>query len=584
MINIKENEKLNTLNHSCAHLLAHAVKNLYPNAKFWVGPVIEEGFYYDIDLDDESISEETLEKISKEMKKIAKNDRLIKRIELSKEEALELFKDDPYKIDLIENMPEDEIISAYKQDDFIDLCRGPHVNSTKLLKNFKLLKVSGAYYKGDSNNKVLQRIYGICFDNPEDLEEHLKELEEAKERDHRKIGKDLEIYMTDDLVGRGLPMFLPNGYIIWQELENYIKEKERKLDYNHVKTPCLGNVELYKTSGHWDHYKDDMFPSMKLDNEEFVLRPMNCPHHMMIFKNKLHSYKELPIKIGEIAPDFRYEASGALKGIERARHFCQNDAHLFVTLDQIKDQFKEVVDLILEVYKDFNITNYHFELSLRDPEDKVKYYQDDKMWDEAENMLRKVLNGIGIEYTEKIGEAAFYGPKLDVQIRPAVGNEVTLSTCQLDFCLPQKFDLTYIDKDGEKKTPVVIHRAILGSLDRFIAYLLEETKGALPLWLSPVQVNVIPVNNKYHLDYAKEIYELLREKNIRVNLDARDEKLGYKMRESVTHKNPYALIIGQNEVDTNTISYRKYGTDETVNIDKNEFIDLIKKQIETKEF
>lgn len=584
MINIKENEKLNTLNHSCAHLLAHAVKNLYPNAKFWVGPVIEEGFYYDIDLDDESISEETLEKISKEMKKIAKNDRLIKRIELSKEEALELFKDDPYKIDLIENMPEDEIISGYKQDDFIDLCRGPHVNSTKLLKNFKLLKVSGAYYKGDSNNKVLQRIYGICFDNPEDLEEHLKELEEAKERDHRKIGKDLEIYMTDDLVGRGLPMFLPNGYIIWQELENYIKEKERKLDYNHVKTPCLGNVELYKTSGHWDHYKDDMFPSMKLDNEEFVLRPMNCPHHMMIFKNKLHSYKELPIKIGEIAPDFRYEASGALKGIERARHFCQNDAHLFVTLDQIKDQFKEVVDLILEVYKDFNITNYHFELSLRDPEDKVKYYQDDKMWDEAENMLRKVLNEIGIEYTEKIGEAAFYGPKLDVQIRPAVGNEVTLSTCQLDFCLPQKFDLTYIDKDGEKKTPVVIHRAILGSLDRFIAYLLEETKGALPLWLSPVQVNVIPVNNKYHLDYAKEIYELLREKNIRVNLDDRDEKLGYKMRESVTHKNPYALIIGQNEVDTNTISYRKYGTEETVNIDKDEFIDLIKKQVETKEF
>lgn len=584
MINIKEDEKLNTLNHSCAHLLAHAVKNLYPNAKFWVGPVIEEGFYYDIDLGDESISEEDLERISKEMKKIAKNDRLIKRIELSKEEALDMFKDDPYKIDLIENMPKDEIISAYKQDDFIDLCRGPHVNSTKLLKNFKLLKVSGAYYKGDSNNKVLQRIYGVCFDNPEDLENHLERLEEAKERDHRKIGKDLEIYMTDDLVGRGLPMFLPNGYIIWQELENYIKEKERKLDYNHVKTPCLGNVELYKTSGHWDHYKDDMFPSMKLDNEEFVLRPMNCPHHMMIFKSKLHSYKELPIKIGEIAPDFRYEASGALKGIERARHFCQNDAHLFVTLDQIKDQFKEVVDLILDVYKDFNITDYHFELSLRDPEDKVKYYQDDKMWDEAENMLRKVLNEIGIEYTEKIGEAAFYGPKLDVQIRPAVGNEVTLSTCQLDFCLPQKFDLTYIDKDGEKKTPVVIHRAILGSLDRFIAYLLEETKGALPLWLSPVQVNVIPVNNKYHLDYAKELYELLKENNIRVNLDDRDEKLGYKMRESVTHKNPYALIIGQNEVDTNTISYRKYGTEETVNMSKDEFIELIKKQIETKEF
>ncbi len=582
MINIKENENLSVLNHSCAHLLAHAVKHLYPNAKFWVGPVISEGFYYDIDLGDIVITEEDLDKITREMKKIAKSDKLIKREELSKKEALDMFKDDPYKIDLIENMPDDEIISAYRQDDFIDLCRGPHVKSTKLLKNFKLLKVSGAYYKGDSKNKVLQRIYGICFENEEDLENHLKALEEAKERDHRKLGKELGIFMTDDLVGKGLPMFLPNGYIIWEELETYIKNKEKKLGYKHVRTPSLGNTDLYKISGHWEHYKDDMFPAMKIDNEEFVLRPMNCPHHMMIFKNSLHSYKDLPIKIGEIAPDFRYEASGALKGIERTRHFCQNDAHLFVTLDQIKDEFKEVVDLILEVYNDFNITNYHFELSLRDPLDKVKYYPDDKMWDEAENMLRKVLNEIGIDYEEKIGEAAFYGPKLDVQVKPAVGNEITLSTCQLDFCLPQKFELTYIDSNGEKQTPVVIHRAILGSIDRFIAYLIEETKGAFPLWLAPVQINIIPVNNEYHLEYSENLYELLKSHGFRVNLDSRDEKLGYRMRESVTKKIPYALIIGDKERDSSSISYRKYGTNDTVNISKEEFITMLNKQIEDK--
>lgn len=582
MINIKEDERLSVLNHSCAHLLAQAVKHLYPNAKFWVGPVISEGFYYDIDLGEDVIKEEDLEKISKEMKKLAKDGKRIYREELSREEALEKFKDDPYKVDIINELPTDEVISCYTQGDFTDLCRGPHASSVKECKNFKLLKVSGSYYKGDSNNKVLQRIYGICFDNNEDLEKHLQALEEAKERDHRKIGKELEIYMTDDLVGKGLPMFLPNGYIIWQELENYIKQKEVKLGYNHVKTPCLGNVELYKISGHWDHYKDDMFPAMELDDEQFVLRPMNCPHHMMIFKNKLHSYRELPIKIGEIAPDFRFEASGALKGIERARHFCQNDAHLFVTLEQIKDEFKEVVDLILDVYKDFDITDYHFELSLRDPEDKVKYYPDDEMWDKAENMLRKVLDEIGLDYTEKIGEAAFYGPKLDVQIKPAVGNEVTLSTCQLDFCLPQKFELTYIDKDGSKKTPVVIHRAILGSLDRFIAYLLEETKGALPLWLSPTQVNIIPVNNEYHLEYSKELFELLKGNGIRVSLDSRDEKLGYRMRESVTSKIPFALIIGDNEKDNKTISYRKYGSNETTTVSQDEFISLLKQTIKDK--
>lgn len=581
MINIKEDEKLSILNHSCAHLMAHAIKHLYPNVKFWVGPAIKEGFYYDIDLD-EKINEEDLEKITKEMKKIVKSDKLIKRVELSKEEALETFKDNPYKIEIINDIKEDELITAYIQDDFIDLCRGPHVKSTKLLKNFKLLKVSGAYYKGDSKNKVLQRIYGVCFETKDELDMHLKLLEEAKMRDHRKIGKELGIFMTDDLVGRGLPMYLPNGYIIYSELENYIKDKERHLGYKHVKTPCLGNSELYKTSGHWDHYKDDMFPVMELDDESYVLRPMNCPHHMMIYKNALHSYKDLPIKIGEIAPDFRYESSGSLKGIERTRHFCQNDAHLFVTLEQVGDIFKEVVDLILNVYKDFNIKNYRFELSLRDKNDKEKYYQDDDMWDKAENMLRDVLNKIGIEYTEQIGEAAFYGPKLDVQVSPAVGSEVTLSTCQLDFLLPRKFDLAYIDKNGEKQTPVVIHRAILGSLDRFMAYLLEETKGILPLWLSPIQINIIPVNNEFHLSYCKELYKTLFDKNIRVKLDDRDEKLGYKIRESVTKKIPYALILGDKEKDNKNITYRKYGSEESITVSLLEFIDIIEKEIQNK--
>lgn len=580
MIDIKENERLSVLNHSCAHLLAQAVKHLFPNAKFWVGPVISEGFYYDMDLGNHTLTDDDLDRISKEMKKLAKDGKRIYREELSREEALEKFKDDPYKIDIINELPSDEVISCYTQGDFTDLCRGPHVDSVKECKNFKLLKVSGAYYKGDSKNKVLQRIYGVCFDSKEDLEKHLTLLEEAKERDHRKIGKELNVFMTSDLVGKGLPMYLPNGYIIWEELENYIKGKERKLGYRHVLTPPLGSVELYKTSGHWDHYKDDMFPAMKIDDEEFVLRPMNCPHHMMIYSNELHSYRDLPIRIGEIARDCRYEASGALKGIERARSFCQNDAHIFVTPEQIKDEFGLVVNLILEVYKELNITDYRFELSLRDPLDKVKYFQDDEMWDHAENTLRRVLNELGIDYVEKIGEAAFYGPKLDVQVKPAVGNEYTLSTCQLDFCLPMKFDLTYVDRDGKKKTPVVLHRAVFGSLDRFIAYYLEETKGVLPLWLAPVQVNIIPVNNEYHLKYAEKLIKRLSDKNIRVKLDDRDEKLSYKMRESQSHKIPYTVIIGDKEKDDKTVSYRLFGHKETETLSIKEFEKVLLKQIE----
>lgn len=583
MINIKENENLSVMNHSCAHLLAQAVKHLYPNAKFWVGPVVESGFYYDIDLGDVTLTNEDLPVIEKEMKKIAKDGKRIVREEITKQEALEKFKDDPYKIDLITRMDEDNtVISMYTQGDFTDLCRGPHVETVKLLKHFKLLKVSGAYWKGDSKNKMLQRIYGVCFPTEEELDSYMQELKDAEERDHRKIGKDLDLFMSDDLVGRGLPMFLPNGYIIWQELENYIKEKEKKLGYLHVLTPCVGNVELYKTSGHWEHYKENMFPAMELDGEAFVLRPMNCPHHMMIYSNKLHSYKDLPIRIGEIAHDFRYEASGAVKGIERGRHFCQNDAHLFVTPDQIKSEFKSVVDLIFDVYKDFGIKDYRCVLSLRDPEDKEKYHPDDEMWNKAENELREVLNELGIKYTEEIGEAAFYGPKLDVNVKPAVGAEYTLSTCQLDFCLPAKFNLKYIDENGERKTPVVLHRAILGSLDRFMAYILEETKGALPVWLAPVQVNIIPVNNEYHLEYAKEIEKMLEEANIRVKLDDRNEKLTYKMRESQTKKVPYTIIIGDKERDANTVTVRLHGTTENITLDKDEFLSKIKEIIQNK--
>ena len=583
MVNFKEDKELNVLNHSCAHLMAQAVKHLYPDAKFWVGPVVEEGFYYDIDLGDKVIKEEDIEAIEREMKKISKDGKRIVRNEISKAEALEMFKDDPYKIDLISRMDENEqVISCYTQGDFTDLCRGPHVESVKECKYFKLIKFSGAYWKGDANNKMLQRIYGVCFRDEESLNNHLKMLEEAKERDHRKIGKDLGIYMISDLVGKGLPMYLPNGFTLWNILESYIRDKEIKRGYLHVQTPPLGNVNLYKTSGHLDHYIDSMFPIMKVEDEEYVLRPMNCPHHMVMYANDLHSYKDLPLRIAEIARDCRYEASGALKGIERVRTFCQNDCHIFCTPEQIEDEFKDVIDMILETYKELGLKNYRFELSLRDPEDKVKYHQDDEMWEKAENALRKIMDDLKIPYVEKIGEAAFYGPKCDVQVQPAVGNEITLSTCQIDFCLPMKFDLSYIDKDGSKKTPVVLHRAILGSIDRAIAFYLEETKGALPLWLAPNQVNVIPVNNQYHLEYCKELYGKLKEL-FRVTLDDREEKLGYKMRESVMKKTPYTLIIGQNEVDNKTVSYRRYGSEETKTVSYEEFVNLLNKEIDNKE-
>lgn len=582
-MNIKENERLHVLNHSCAHLMAQAVKHLYPNAMFWVGPVIDEGFYYDIDLGDEVLSESDLEKIEKEMKKVAKDGKRIVRKEISVEEALEQFKDDPYKIDLINNMDDGRVISMYTQGDFTDLCRGPHVETVKEIKHFKLVKFSGAYWKGDSKNKMLQRIYGVCYDSEEELNAHLNMLEERKSRDHRKLGKELDIFMTSNLVGPGLPLWLPNGATIRRILERYIVDKELERGYDHVYTPVLASVDLYKTSGHWDHYKDNMYPVMSMDKEDVVLRPMNCPHHMLIFKNSLHSYRDLPIRIGELGNDFRYEASGAVTGLERVRGMCQNDAHLFVRPDQIKEEVKQVVDLILDVYKDFGIKNYEFRLSLRDKDNKEKYFDDDQMWDLAENSLREILNELGIKYFEAKNEAAFYGPKLDVQIKTALGHELTLSTCQLDFLLPRKFELNYINENGEKEPPVVIHRAILGTFERFSAYIIEEFKGALPLWIAPEQVVIVPVHHEHHLEYANKVYGDLKKLGIRVKLDARNEKLGYRIREAQTHKTPIQLVIGDQEVENNGVNVRRYGKKDSLNLSLDEFIESVLNEIKNKE-
>ena len=583
MVNFKEDERLNKLNHSCAHLMAQAVKHLFPEAKFWVGPVVETGFYYDIDLGDKVINDEDIEKISKEMKKLAKDGKRIVRHEITKAEALEMFKDDPYKLDLINRMDESEqVISCYTQGDFTDLCRGPHVDTVKDCKYFKLIKFSGAYWKGDAKNKMLQRIYGVCFPTEEELNAHLQELEEIKLRDHRKLGKDLEIFTTYEIIGSGFPLWLPKGATVKRILERYIQDKELSLGYDHVYTPVLATTELYKISGHWAHYKENMFPVMKMDNEELVLRPMNCPHHMMIYKNSIHSYRDLPIRIGELAHDFRYESSGSVCGLERVRCMCMNDAHLFVRPDQIKEEFAKVVNLILEVYKDLGIKADSFRLSLRDPEDKEKYFDDDEMWNKAESMLREVLKELNIDFHEDIGEAAFYGPKLDVQIKTALGHDITLSTCQLDFLLPERFDLTYIDEEGKKVRPVVLHRAVTSTSERFIAYLLEETKGLFPLWIAPVQMKILPVNNEKHLDYAKKVYELLNKEGFRVELDERDEKLSYKMRDTQVKKVPVSIIIGEEEIENNTISYRVFGKTDTITLPMNEFIDKMNSIINSK--
>ncbi len=564
--------------HTTSHIMAQAVKRLWPDTKLAIGPAIDEGFYYDFD-SSESFNDEDMVKIEEEMKKIIKEDLPIERFTLPKDEALKLMADEPYKVELINDLAEGEEISFYKQGEFTDLCAGPHLQSTGKVKAVKLLSNSGAYWRGSEKNKMLQRIYAVSFPKASQLEEFIKLQEEAKERDHRKIGKDLKLFMTHKLVGAGLPMYLPNGATIRRTLERYIQDKELALGYWHVYTPSLANVDLYKTSGHWDHYKDDMFPPMKMDNEELVLRPMNCPHHMLIYKSELRSYKDLPIKIGELAHDFRWENSGAVCGLERVRQMCQNDAHLFVRPDQIKEEFGQVVKLILSVYKDFGFENYKFRLSLRDKNDKVKYIDNDEMWETAESQLRSILQEMNVDFYEAEGEAAFYGPKLDVQIKSALGHDVTVSTCQLDFALPERFDLTYVGEDGKEHRPVVIHRAILGTSDRFMAFLLEETKGNLPTWLAPTQVKILPIADS-HLEYAKKVQDELRALGIRVKLDDRNEKIGYKIREAQLEKVPYMLIIGNNEVEQNAVGVRSHKNGDEGAISLDEFKSKIKYEID----
>ncbi|EJX1692023.1 threonine--tRNA ligase [Staphylococcus aureus] len=565
-------EALEVLRHSTAHLMAHAIKRLYGNVKFGVGPVIEGGFYYDFDID-QNISSDDFEQIEKTMKQIVNENMKIERKVVSRDEAKELFSNDEYKLELIDAIPEDENVTLYSQGDFTDLCRGVHVPSTAKIKEFKLLSTAGAYWRGDSNNKMLQRIYGTAFFDKKELKAHLQMLEERKERDHRKIGKELELFTNSQLVGAGLPLWLPNGATIRREIERYIVDKEVSMGYDHVYTPVLANVDLYKTSGHWDHYQEDMFPPMQLDEtESMVLRPMNCPHHMMIYANKPHSYRELPIRIAELGTMHRYEASGAVSGLQRVRGMTLNDSHIFVLPDQIKEEFKRVVNMIIDVYKDFGFEDYSFRLSYRDPEDKEKYFDDDDMWNKAENMLKEAADELGLSYEEAIGEAAFYGPKLDVQVKTAMGKEETLSTAQLDFLLPERFDLTYIGQDGEHHRPVVIHRGVVSTMERFVAFLTEETKGAFPTWLAPKQVQIIPVNVDLHYDYARQLQDELKSQGVRVSIDDRNEKMGYKIREAQMQKIPYQIVVGDKEVENNQVNVRQYGSQDQETVEKDEFI------------
>ncbi len=577
MINIKENENLSKLNHSCAHLLAQAVKHLYPEAKFWVGPVIEDGFYYDIDLGDKTLTNEDLPQIEKEMKKIAKDGKRIIREEITKDEALEKFKDDPYKIDLISRMDEENtVISMYTQGDFTDLCRGPHVESTKLLKNFKLLKVSGAYWKGDANNKVLQRIYGVCFETPEELEEHLKSLEEAKKRDHKKLGKELELFMISEY-GPGFPFFLPKGMILRNILESFWYEEHTKEGYVFIKTPIMLSKELWEVSGHWANYRENMYTSM-IDDNEFAIKPMNCPGGMLVYKNSLHSYKDLPIRCGELGQVHRHEASGALNGLFRVRTFTQDDAHIFMREDQIESEIIRLIAFIDRIYKIFGLT-YEIELSTR-PEDK--FIGTIESWNKSEAILEKACHEAGHDCKINPGDGAFYGPKLDFHIKDSLGRVWQCGTIQLDANLPERFDLSYVDADGTKKRPIMLHRVIFGSIERFIGILIEHFAGAFPLWLAPVQMNVIPVNNEYHLEYAKEVFAKLNEAGFRAELDERNEKLSYKMRESQTKKIPFTLVLGDKEKDSKTITYRIHGSNESITMDLDEFISKVKENVKNK--
>lgn len=583
IITYKDEDGIDIMRHSTAHLMAQAIKRLYKDVKFGVGPVIEEGFYYDIDME-ESLTPEDLPKIEKEMQRIIDENLEIARQDVSREEAKEMFREigDDLKLELIDDIPEGETISIYKQGEFFDLCRGVHVPQTSKIKAFKLLSISGAYWRGDSKNKQLQRIYGTAFEKESELKEHLRILEERKERDHRRLGKELELFTISQKVGQGLPIWLPNGATIRRIVERYIVDLEEKLGYNHVYTPVLGSAELYKTSGHYDHYQDDMFPSMQMENEELFLRPMNCPHHMMVYKNQLYSYRNLPVRIAELGMMHRYEMSGALAGLQRVRGMTLNDAHIFCRPDQLKDEFVRVVELINQVYKDFAIEDYYFRLSYRDPEDTEKYIDNDEMWETAQSVLKETMDELNLPYVEAIGEAAFYGPKLDVQVKTALGHDETLSTVQLDYQVAERFDLSYIGEDGKHHRPVVIHRGVVSTMERFVAYLIEEYKGAFPTWLAPVQVQVIPVSPTVHLDYANDVADKLQRAGIRVEVDVRDEKIGYKIREAQTKKIPFALVIGDKEMEAGSVNIRRYGEKKTDSLPFEEFLQLINKEIEGK--
>lgn len=576
-----DEEALPLLRHSTAHLMAQAAKRLFPNIHFGVGPAIDTGFYYDTDNGEQPISAEDLPAIEAEMRSIIKENLPIERLVLTREEALELFADDPYKVELITEMPEDEVITAYRQGEFTDLCRGPHVPSTGRIQVFQLLSVAGAYWRGNSDNHMMQRVYGTAFFDKKDLKEFIRLREEAKERDHRKLGKELDLFMISPEVGSGLPFWLPKGATIRRIIERYIVDKEISLGYQHVYTPIMADVNLYKTSGHWDHYHDDMFPPMDMgDGEMLVLRPMNCPHHMMVYKNDLHSYRELPIRIAELGMMHRYEKSGALSGLQRVREMTLNDGHTFVRPDQIKDEFKRTLDLMVAVYKDFNISDYRFRLSYRDPNNTDKYFDDDAMWENAQTMLKAAMDELELDYFEAEGEAAFYGPKLDVQVKTALGMEETLSTIQLDFLLPERFDLTYVGEDGENNhRPVVIHRGIVSTMERFVAYLTEVYKGAFPTWLAPIQGTIIPVSNEAHGDYAYELKERMQELGLRIEVDDRNEKMGYKIRASQTQKIPYQIVVGDQEMKDATVNIRKYGSKETESMPANLFIDAIAAEV-----
>ncbi|MFD2705259.1 threonine--tRNA ligase [Salibacterium lacus] len=583
IITVKSEEGLHILRHSTAHLMAQAVKRLFSDVKLGVGPVIENGFYYDIDMPHQ-LTPEDLPVIEKEMKKIIDENLEVVREEVTREEAKEMFREigDDLKLELIDDIPEGEPVTIYEQGEFFDLCRGVHVPNTAKLKTFKLMSISGAYWRGNSDNKMLQRIYGTAFEKQADLDEYLKQLEEAKERDHRKLGKELGIFSVNQKVGQGLPLWLPKGATIRRTIERYIVDMEERLGYDHVYTPILGSSELYKTSGHWDHYQDDMFPPMEMDNETLVIRPMNCPHHMMVFKNEFHSYRDLPVRLAELGMMHRYEKSGSLAGLQRVRAMTLNDAHIFARPDQLKEEFVRVVELVQHVYQDFGLNDYYFRLSYRDPEDKEKYVDNDEMWEKAQAMLKEAMDGMNVEYVEAEGEAAFYGPKLDVQVKTALGKDETLSTVQLDFHLPERFDLTYVGQDGEDHRPVVIHRGIVSTMERFIAFLLEEYKGALPTWLAPVQTEVIPVSADVHLDYAKKVEDKLRKAGVRVEVDTRDEKIGYKIREAQTKKVPYMLVIGDREMEAGAVNVRRYGQQDSESVDLDDFTDRIKDEIDNR--